>query len=97
MLDVLGGLRFIAGRAAAAELDGEPDERPLEALRIADLRRLRDFDGVLERVGEERNETALRPLCLDGDPQIPMVSLRDDVVRQVSAQALTSALLDNDI
>jgi len=59
VLDIIGGLRFGAGRAAAAELDGELDEELLEALRIAHLRRLCDLDGVLELVGEERNETAL--------------------------------------
>ena len=89
LLDILGGLGFVARSTAAAELDGESGEKLLESLRIADLRRVCDFDGVLELVGEERNETALRPLCLDGDPQIPMVPSRDDVVRQVPAQGST--------
>ena len=52
VLDILGGLRFKTGGAAAAELDREAAEHPRQALRIAGIRRLRDFDGVLELVRE---------------------------------------------
>ena len=100
MLDIPGGLRFKAGGAAAAELDGEPAEEPLEALRIARVRRVRDFDGVLEFVSEQRDKAAFCTTDLNGDAEIAVVPLGDDVVRQVAAQGLACELrlnVDDDI
>src|SRR4029078_3018407 len=86
------GLSRVALGAAAAELDGKVAEHPLQTRRIADVRRLRDFDGVLQLVSEERHETALGSGYFYSNMEITIFALRHDVVGQVSAQGLAFEL-----
>jgi len=55
-------LRFVAARAGAAKLNRHAAEHGFEAERIAQPRLLRDFDGVLQLVREERDEPRVRAL-----------------------------------
>lgn len=82
MYSTLMAARVSKQVVSPSERDSEPLEKALHTLWIAQFWRVRDFDGVLEFVGEQRDEATFCTSDLNGDAQIAIFSPRDDVVRQ---------------